>query len=96
MGINDTGSDGGDPTIGTGPEKRTTATPGTSSAETLSDTRGPNASGQTGADGTTGSTASGDETVGTPDPQGGGCMKLGWGCLPVIAAVAALPGYLFF
>lgn len=25
------------------------------------------------------------------DPAKGGCMKFGWGCLPVLAAVGALP-----
>ena len=26
-----------------------------------------------------------------PDPAGGGCMKYGWGCLPVVAIVLMLP-----
>jgi hypothetical protein len=38
----------------------------------------------------------GDDTAhtGAPDPAGGGCFRLGWGCLPVIAGVLALPGSL--
>jgi hypothetical protein len=36
------------------------------------------------------------EPVGEPDPGGGGCLKLGWGCLPVIALLALLPTYIFF
>lgn len=28
---------------------------------------------------------------GAPDPERGGCMRLGWGCLPLMAAVALLP-----
>jgi hypothetical protein len=31
-----------------------------------------------------------------PDPGGGGCMKYGWGCLPVVAVVAALPAGLLY
>lgn len=27
----------------------------------------------------------------TPDPAGGGCLKLGWGCLPVAAFWLCLP-----
>jgi hypothetical protein len=31
--------------------------------------------------------------AGTPDPSGGGCLKLGWGCLPVLVGSALLvPG----
>jgi hypothetical protein len=26
-----------------------------------------------------------------PDPARGGCLRFGWGCLPVIAAVLMLP-----
>ena len=32
----------------------------------------------------------------TPDPARGGCLKLGWGCLPALAGVALLPAGLFF
>ncbi len=28
--------------------------------------------------------------VGEPDPAGGGCLKLGWGCLPVMLGAAIL------
>jgi hypothetical protein len=31
-----------------------------------------------------------------PDPAGGGCLRFGWGCLPVLAVIAALPIHLFF
>ena len=32
------------------------------------------------------------EHAGEPDPRGGGCLKLGWGCLPmVVAGVGLLP-----
>jgi hypothetical protein len=30
-------------------------------------------------------------TSNEPDPAQGGCMKLGWGCLPVIAVFLAAP-----
>lgn len=59
-------------------------------------TNDPTGSGPTGSDPGAGGTADQPESVGTPDPAGGGCMKLGWGCLPVVAAMLALPGYLFF
>lgn len=36
------------------------------------------------------------EHAGEPDPRGGGCLKLGWGCLPVLAGVMLLPGSLLF
>ena len=29
-----------------------------------------------------------------PDPGGGGCLKFGWGCLPVLAVVVATPASL--
>lgn len=33
---------------------------------------------------------------GMPDPARGGCLKFGWGCLPVLAGLALLPaGWLF-
>ena len=32
----------------------------------------------------------------TPDPARGGCLKFGWGCLPVLAGVAIIPVQLFF
>ena len=32
----------------------------------------------------------------TPDPARGGCLKLGWGCLPVLAGIALIPAGLFF
>jgi len=32
----------------------------------------------------------------TPDPARGGCLKFGWGCLPVLAAVAIIPAQFFF
>ena len=35
-------------------------------------------------------------SAGRADPEGGGCLKLGWGCLPVIAAVLLVPGILLF
>ena len=40
--------------------------------------------------------APGAEQVGRPDPGGGGCLRLGWGCLPVLAAVLMVPGSLLF
>ncbi len=33
---------------------------------------------------------------GTADPARGGCLKLGWGCLPVLAVAALIPAGLFF
>ena len=30
------------------------------------------------------------------DPARGGCLKLGWGCLPVLLGFALLPAGLFF
>ena len=33
---------------------------------------------------------------GTPDPAQGGCMKLGWGCLPVLAGAMLIPVQMFF
>lgn len=44
--------------------------------------------------------ATNDRDAGPQDEQPmaekGGCLKLGWGCLPVIAAVLMLPvGYFF-
>jgi hypothetical protein len=32
----------------------------------------------------------------TPDPARGGCLKLGWGCLPVVAGLLLVPAGLFF
>ena len=32
----------------------------------------------------------------TPDPARGGCLKFGWGCLPLLAGVMLLPAGLFF
>ncbi len=32
----------------------------------------------------------------TPDPAKGGCLRLGWGCLPVLAGAMLLPAGLFF
>ena len=32
----------------------------------------------------------------TPDPARGGCLKLGWGCLPVLIGVVLLPVGLLF
>jgi hypothetical protein len=31
-----------------------------------------------------------------PDPARGGCMRLGWGCLPVAGFLMALPSGLLF
>ena len=44
-----------------------------------------------------GPAARGNEAEGssTPDSARGGCLKLGWGCLPVLIAVAAVPPALF-
>ena len=33
---------------------------------------------------------------GTPDPARGGCLKFGWGCLPLLAGVMLLPAGLYF
>lgn len=33
---------------------------------------------------------------GTPDPARGGCLKFGWGCLPVLLGVMMIPAGLFF
>jgi hypothetical protein len=33
---------------------------------------------------------------GTPDPAKGGCMKFGWGCLPVVAFLLVAPFGLVF
>lgn len=33
------------------------------------------------------------DTAGTPNPAGGGCLRLGWGCLPVVVGTLLLmPG----
>jgi hypothetical protein len=32
---------------------------------------------------------------GPPDPARGGCLKLGWGCLPVVTALMLIPAGLF-
>jgi hypothetical protein len=32
----------------------------------------------------------------TPDPAKGGCLKLGWGCLPVLAGLLLVPVGLIF
>jgi hypothetical protein len=33
------------------------------------------------------------DSAGRPDPAGGGCLRLGWGCLPVIVgAMLIVPG----
>jgi hypothetical protein len=32
----------------------------------------------------------------TPDPARGGCLKFGWGCLPVLLGVMLIPAGLFF
>ena len=29
----------------------------------------------------------------TPDPSRGGCLKFGWGCLPVMASLMLIPVY---
>ena len=35
------------------------------------------------------------DTAGKPDPAGGGCLSLGWGCLPVlVAGMLLVPGAL--
>ncbi|HVM37532.1 MAG TPA: hypothetical protein VM265_03995 [Sphingomicrobium sp.] len=34
--------------------------------------------------------------AGAADPERGGCMRLGWGCLPVMAVIALLPAGLLF
>lgn len=35
--------------------------------------------------------------AGTPDPRGGGCLRLGWGCLPVlIGGLLLMPGASIF
>ncbi len=31
-----------------------------------------------------------------PDPTRGGCLKFGWGCLPVAVGIVLLPTGLFF
>ena len=38
------------------------------------------------------------DSPGRPDPAGGGCLRLGWGCLPVIVgAMLIVPGsWLYF
>lgn len=34
-----------------------------------------------------------EDHAGRPDPAGGGCLRLGWGCLPVvIGAMLIVPG----
>jgi hypothetical protein len=33
---------------------------------------------------------------GAADPARGGCMKLGWGCLPVLLGAMLIPAGLFF
>lgn len=33
--------------------------------------------------------------AGAPDPERGGCMRFGWGCLPMIAAIGLLPTFWF-
>lgn len=33
---------------------------------------------------------------GMPDPARGGCLKFGWGCLPVMLGFVLLPAGLFF
>jgi hypothetical protein len=33
---------------------------------------------------------------GEADPAGGGCLKYGWGCLPVVAALVLIPTGLLF
>ena len=38
----------------------------------------------------------GGPSAGTPDPERGGCMRFGWGCLPLIAAVTVIPLGLLF
>jgi hypothetical protein len=40
--------------------------------------------------------ASTQSDAGAADPERGGCMRLGWGCLPMIALVALLPAGLGF
>ena len=41
-------------------------------------------------------TGTGDARPGAGDPERGGCLKLGWGCLPVVAVGMLLPIGLFF
>ena len=36
-----------------------------------------------------------EDHAGTPDPGGGGCLKFGWGCLPVAALMLAAPVQFF-
>jgi hypothetical protein len=31
-----------------------------------------------------------------PDPARGGCLKFGWGCLPVLLGLMLIPAGLFF
>ena len=38
----------------------------------------------------------GADNVGRADPGDGGCLKFGWGCLPLVAAVLLLPPWLFY
>ncbi|HEX8527522.1 hypothetical protein [Allosphingosinicella sp.] len=33
---------------------------------------------------------------GMPDPARGGCLKFGWGCLPVLLGFVLIPAGLFF
>ena len=34
-----------------------------------------------------------NDHAGTPDPKGGGCLRLGWGCLPIlIGGLLLMPG----
>ncbi|HEX8381550.1 MAG TPA: hypothetical protein VF619_13495 [Allosphingosinicella sp.] len=33
---------------------------------------------------------------GMPDPARGGCLKFGWGCLPVLLGLMLIPAGLFF
>ncbi|QIK77768.1 hypothetical protein G7077_01400 [Sphingomonas piscis] len=35
------------------------------------------------------------DNTGEPDPVGGGCLKLGWGCLPLVAGIVIAVPTLF-
>ncbi len=32
----------------------------------------------------------------TPDPARGGCLKLGWGCLPILGGLMLIPAAFFY
>jgi hypothetical protein len=40
--------------------------------------------------------AASESDAGIADPERGGCLRLGWGCLPLVGGVALLPAGLWF